>query len=86
MMSRALRLLDERRADGRALRVGLIGAGTFGTMALSQLNRLPGVAIAGVADLDTRRAHAALERAGVAPGPLVTDDASSCSTSTGWRS
>ena len=75
MMSRALRLLDERRADGRALQVGLIGAGTFGTMALSQLNRLPGVAIAGVADLDMRRAHAALERAGVAPGPLVTDDA-----------
>lgn len=76
MMSRALRLLEERRADGRALRVGLIGAGTFGTMTLSQLNRLPGVVIAGVADLDPRRAHAALQRAGVAPGPLVTDDAS----------
>jgi predicted homoserine dehydrogenase-like protein len=75
MMGRALRLLDERRAAGRPLRVGLIGAGTFGTMTLSQLNRLPGVAIAGVADLDTRRAHAALDRAGVAPGPLVTDDA-----------
>jgi predicted homoserine dehydrogenase-like protein len=75
MMSRALRLLDERRVAGRPLRVGLIGAGTFGTMTLSQLNRLPGVAIAGVADLDLARARAALDRAGVPPGPRVTDDA-----------
>jgi len=76
MLSRALRLLDERRADGRPLRVGLIGAGTFGTMTLSQLNRLAGVEITGVADLDTRRAQAALARAGVGPGPMITDSAS----------
>lgn len=64
MLSRALRLLDERRADGRPLRVGLIGAGTFGTMTLSQLNRLAGVEIAGVADLDPSRVKAALSSAG----------------------
>jgi predicted homoserine dehydrogenase-like protein len=75
MMSRALRLLDERQAAGRPLRVGLIGAGTFGTMVLSQLQRLPGVAIVGVADLELARAHSALDRAGVGPGPLLTDDA-----------
>ena len=75
MLSRVLRILDERRADGRPLRVGLIGAGTFGTMTLSQLNRLPGVAIAGVADLDPGRAEAALLRAGVGTRPLITASA-----------
>ena len=68
-------MLDERHAARRPLRVGLIGAGTFGTMALSQLNRLAGVAIAGVADLEPRRAEAALGRAGVGAGPLITDSA-----------
>ena len=75
MLSRALGLLDERRVAGRPLRVGVIGAGTFGTMTLSQLNRLAGVAIAGVADLDPGRAEAALARAGVAAGPLITESA-----------
>jgi predicted homoserine dehydrogenase-like protein len=72
MMGRALRLLADRHAEGRSLRVGVIGAGTFGTMVLSQLARLSGVVIAWVADLDPARAHAALARASVRPVPPVS--------------
>ncbi len=75
MISQALRRLQERRHSGRPLRVGLIGAGTFGTMILSQLARLAGVSVAGIADLDPDRARAALTRAGVAGPTLITDDA-----------
>jgi predicted homoserine dehydrogenase-like protein len=75
MLSQALSRLRERHESGRPLRVGLIGAGTFGTMILSQLGRLAGVVVAGVADLDPDRARAALARAGVGGEPVVTDDA-----------
>jgi len=75
VVGRALKLLDARHASGAPLRVGLIGAGTFGTMILSQLGRLAGVEIAAVADLDAARAAAALATAGAPPGTAVTVDA-----------
>jgi predicted homoserine dehydrogenase-like protein len=53
--------------------VGIVGAGTFGTMILSQLGRLNGVQIAAVVDMDPERAHAALVRAGVRSEVVVTD-------------
>jgi len=74
MMARALERLSDRAQGGRPLRVGLIGAGTFGTMILSQLGRLDGVQIVAIADRDPGRAEAALERAGVGVRPVVTDD------------
>lgn len=58
------RRLLERAAEGRPLRVGVIGAGKFGTMFLSQALRLPGVEIVGVADLDPGRARANMILAG----------------------
>jgi predicted homoserine dehydrogenase-like protein len=58
------RLLQQRAAEGRPLRVGLIGAGKFGTMYLSQARRTPGVRLVGVADLSPDRAKASLERCG----------------------
>jgi len=71
-----LEALDERRRAGRPLRMGLIGAGTFGTMLLGQALRLAGLEVAGVADLDPDRARAALDRAGAPDGSVpVTDDA-----------
>lgn len=73
-MSAALRALETRRIEARPLGVALIGAGTFGTMILSQLARLDGVAIAGVADRDPDRARASLARAGAPPDTPVTDD------------
>ena len=53
------KLLLERDATGKPLRVGLIGAGKFGSMFLAQARRTRGLHILGVADLDPARAQAA---------------------------
>jgi len=45
------RLLQEREAAGRPVRVGLIGAGKFGTMFLAQARRTVGLRVVGIADL-----------------------------------
>ncbi|MBI3715053.1 MAG: flagellar biosynthesis protein FlgA [Betaproteobacteria bacterium] len=58
------RLLQARVAAGNPVRVGLIGAGKFGSMYLSQIPRTPGVHLLGVADLEPERASAALARVG----------------------
>jgi len=54
--------LQARSAD--PIRVGVIGAGKFGTMFLAQAVRLPGVHVAGVADLDPGQARSNMELAG----------------------
>ncbi len=56
--------LQQRQAEGRPLRVGLIGAGKFGAMYLAQLPKTPGVHLAGIADLAPALARANLERVG----------------------
>jgi predicted homoserine dehydrogenase-like protein len=61
------RMLTVRAEEGRPLRVGLIGAGKFGTMYLAQAKHTPGIHIAAVADLAPDRARASLVRAGWAP-------------------
>jgi predicted homoserine dehydrogenase-like protein len=43
--------LSRRAAEGRPVRVGLIGAGTFGRMFLAQARRTPGFHVTGIADL-----------------------------------
>ncbi len=58
------RLLKEREARGAPLRVGLIGAGKFGSMYLSQVRHTPGVRMTAIADLDPQRARASLQRVG----------------------
>ena len=58
------RMLADRERDGKPVRVGLIGAGKFGTMFLAQARRTPGLHVMAVADLDPARAEAALARAG----------------------
>jgi predicted homoserine dehydrogenase-like protein len=71
--------LQQRAAEGRPLRIGLIGAGKFGSMYLSQVRRTPGVKLAAVADLDPDRARKALARVGWEAGAVetvrFTDDA-----------
>jgi predicted homoserine dehydrogenase-like protein len=42
-LASALRALEERAAAGRPLRLGLVGAGTFGAMVLTQARRLHAV-------------------------------------------
>ncbi|PCI05053.1 MAG: flagellar biosynthesis protein FlgA [Hyphomicrobiales bacterium] len=43
--------LQERHEQKNPIRVGVIGAGKFGTMFLAQVQRIPGVHVVGVADL-----------------------------------
>ena len=56
--------LLEREAAGRPIIVGVIGAGKFGTMFLSQARLTKGLHVAGVADLDVARAQRQLKIAG----------------------
>jgi predicted homoserine dehydrogenase-like protein len=57
-------LLLERKAAGRPVTVGLIGAGKFGTMFLSQARLTEGLHVVGVADLNVARARDQLKSAG----------------------
>ena len=56
--------LQQRQAEGRPIRIGLIGAGKFGSMYLAQVPRTPGVHLVGLADLSPAGARANLERVG----------------------
>src|SRR5215212_2812788 len=58
------RLLQTRAANGRPVRVGLIGAGKFGSMFLSQVPSTPGLEVAAIADLSPDRAREACRRVG----------------------
>ncbi|MFJ0741314.1 Gfo/Idh/MocA family oxidoreductase [Bordetella bronchiseptica] len=67
------RLLKQREADQKPLRVALIGAGKFGSMFLSQMQRTPGMRLVAVADLAPDRARAALTRVGWPAAALNAD-------------
>jgi len=56
--------LKQRAADGNPIRIGLIGAGKFGSMYLAQLPRTPGVHLAAIADLSPSDARKNLARVG----------------------
>lgn len=58
------KLLLARAAASNPLRVGLIGAGKFGSMFLSQAQRTPGLHLLGVADLSPPRARESLVNVG----------------------
>jgi predicted homoserine dehydrogenase-like protein len=57
-------MLARRQEQGRPVGVGLIGAGKFGTMYLTQARLTTGVHIVGIADLDVPRARASCALAG----------------------
>jgi predicted homoserine dehydrogenase-like protein len=61
------RQLLQRAAEGRPVRVALIGAGKFGSMYLAQVPRTPGVHLLGIADLSPDGARANLARVGWEP-------------------
>ena len=58
------RLLSRRVAEGRPVRVGLIGAGKFGSMFLAQVPSTPGIEVAAIADLAPDRARDACRLVG----------------------
>lgn len=64
-------LLRDRAACGQPVRVGLIGAGKFGTLFLAQARRTPGLHVAAVADTDPERGPTALALAQWPPAKAV---------------
>ncbi|MBN1333647.1 MAG: Gfo/Idh/MocA family oxidoreductase [Synergistales bacterium] len=58
------RMLLERQEKGHIIRVGLIGAGKFGTMFVSQALRTPGIHLVAVADLNPERARRSMSSTG----------------------
>jgi predicted homoserine dehydrogenase-like protein len=70
--------LQQREAQGKPLRVGLIGAGKFAAMYLAQVPRTPGIRLVMIADLAPANARANLERVGwsaaaIAGTPIIED-------------
>src|ERR1700730_4318232 len=63
--------LQKRAAEGRPLRVGLIGAGKFGAMYLAQVPKTPGIHLAAIADLTRASAAVHLQRVGGVPEPFA---------------
>jgi predicted homoserine dehydrogenase-like protein len=61
---RRMNLATKLAARGRPVRVGLIGAGKFGSMFLAQVPTIPGLEVAVIADLDPERARAACRSVG----------------------
>lgn len=68
------RKLRQRAAEGRPVRVGLIGAGKFGSMFLAQLRTTPGMHLLGIADLSLDRARAALTQTGWDADAVIAPD------------
>src|SRR5437899_1096700 len=56
--------LRARAEAGRPIRVGLIGAGKFGSMFLAQAPRTPGLHVMAIADLSPDRARQSLRHVG----------------------
>jgi predicted homoserine dehydrogenase-like protein len=61
------RKLLQRESLGQPLRIGVIGAGKFGSMYLAQVRRTPGIHLVGLVDLSVPRAREALANTGWAP-------------------
>ena len=56
--------LMQRASAGKPVRTGLIGAGKFGCMFLSQIPTTPGLDVVAIADLNPVNAKAACRRVG----------------------
>jgi predicted homoserine dehydrogenase-like protein len=61
------RRLQQRAAENKPVRIGLIGAGKFGAMYLAQIPRTPGVQLVAIADLSPDAARTNLQRVGWKP-------------------
>lgn len=56
--------LNQRAAMGKPIRIGMIGAGKFGSMFLAQMLKIPGVHLVGVVDLNPAMAKSNMEYVG----------------------
>ncbi|TDT78695.1 putative homoserine dehydrogenase-like protein [Arthrobacter sp. AG258] len=67
------KLLSDREQQGRPIRVGLIGAGRYGTMYLAQANNIPGIHVVAIADINVKRAEGAFELVGWPRNQIAPD-------------
>ncbi|AUZ34452.1 flagellar biosynthesis protein FlgA [Arthrobacter sp. PGP41] len=67
------KLLTEREREGSPIRVGLIGAGRYGTMYLAQANNIPGIHVVAIADINVKRAEGAFELVGWPKDQIAPD-------------
>lgn len=67
--------LQQRAADKKPIRIGLIGAGKFGSMYLAQIPKTPGVQLMAIADLAPDAARANLARVGWKPEQTQAESA-----------
>jgi predicted homoserine dehydrogenase-like protein len=67
------KLLSDRERQGRPVRVGLIGAGRYGTMYLAQANNIPGIHVVAIADINVKRAEGAFELVGWPKNQIAPD-------------
>jgi len=65
------RMLQARAGEERPVRVGVIGAGKFSSMFLSQARLTPGIQLVGIAELDPEKARQACLRTGWPAEALV---------------
>ncbi len=63
--------LAERERAGRPIRVGIVGAGKFGSSVAHQVSRMPGLRLVALADLFPDKAQAVFARNGVEAGDIV---------------
>ena len=73
MKGSSYQYLLDREASGRPIRIGLVGVGQMGAGIVAQSSHIPGLRIVAVADVDTERAGAILERSGLS-ATSATDD------------
>ncbi len=71
MLSQRLQALQQQ---GKAIEVGIIGAGVFGTQIIAQIGRMAGMRVAVVADLNPERAARALVLGGAEKGGIRQAD------------
>jgi predicted homoserine dehydrogenase-like protein len=67
------KLLTEREQEGSPIRVGLIGAGRYGTMYLAQANNIPGIHVVAIADINVKRAEGAFDLVGWPKDQVAAD-------------
>ncbi len=67
--------LQQRAVDNKPVRIGLIGAGKFGSMYLAQIPRTPGVHLVAIADLNPDAARTNLTRVGWLPAACAAESA-----------
>jgi len=66
-------LLQQREREKKPIRVGLIGAGRYGTMYLAQARNIPGIHVVAIADINVERAKGAFKLVDW-PAEAIADD------------